>query len=60
MKDKKNFEAAWYPGPIALIGIVLGGRCPGVICPGGPSSWEEIVEMQLSGGSFPKWELSEG
>ena len=38
---------------ITLIGIVLGWRCPGVLCPGGQLSLEEIVRVQLSGGNFP-------
>ena len=37
---------------ITLIRIVLGGRCPGVICPGGQLSLEEIVRVQLSGAIF--------
>ena len=45
---------------IALVGIVLGGRCPGVICPGGQLSLEDTVQVQLSGGNFPSWELSRG
>ena len=45
---------------IALVGIVLGGRCPGVICPGGQLSLEDTVKVQLSGGNFPSWELSRG
>ena len=30
---------------IALVGIVLGGRCPGVICPGGQLSLEDTVQV---------------
>ena len=46
--------------PITLIGIVLSGRCPGVIYPGGQLSQEEIVHVQLSVDSFPRQELSGG
>ena len=45
---------------IAIIAIVLSGRCPGVICPGVQLSLEEIVWVQLSWGNFPSWELSGG
>ena len=45
---------------IGLVGIVLGGRCPGVICPGGQLSLEDTVQVQLSGGNFPSWELTSG
>ena len=51
----KNFETA-----ITLIGIVLGVRFPGVICPGGQLSQEEIVRVQLSEGNFPSCKLSGG
>ena len=39
MKDSKNI-LRWHNGleAITLIGIVLGGRCPWVICPGGQLS----------------------
>ena len=39
---------------ITLIGVVLGGRSSGVICPGGQLSWEEIDQVQLSGGNFTR------
>ena len=45
---------------IAIIAIVLSGRCPGVICPGVQLSLEEIVWVQLSWGNFPSWKLSGG
>ena len=37
---------------ITLIRIVLGGRCPGVICLGDQLSLEEIVQVQLPGAIF--------
>ena len=47
-------------GEITLIAKVLGGRCPGVTCPGVQLSYEEIAQVQLSASHFPGWELSEG
>ena len=54
---------------ITLTGIVLGGRCPEIICPRGQLSQEVIVRDFTGGnylgegvnclrGNFPKWESS--
>ena len=60
MKDWKILRRHNRLEVVILMGIVLGGRCPGAICPGGQISQEEIVRVQLSGGNFPRWELYGG
>ena len=45
---------------ITLIGIVIGGRCPGVVCPGSQLSQKDIIQVKLSGGNFPRRELYGG
>ena len=59
-KTVKHFEAACRLGAINLIWTVPGGRCPGAIFPGDELFKEEIVQVQLSGGNFPRWDLSGG
>ena len=57
MKDsKKNLRRYNGLEAITLIGIVLGGRCQGVIYPRGQLSYEDIGRVQLSRVNFPKWE----
>ena len=51
MRQDNRLEA------ITLIGIVIGGRCPGVICPGSHLSQKDIIRVKLSGGNFPRREL---
>ena len=51
-RQQKNSRRHNPLGAINLIGIVLGGRCLGVICPEGQLSWAEIFHVQLFGGIF--------
>ena len=61
MKDsKKNLSRHNRLEANTLIRIVVGGGCPENMTQWGRLSYEEIVQVQISGCNFPRWELPRG